>query len=244
MLIGERIEYLFRQHKRGEIIFDENGKRQKYDGHSWRVLCENHLCPRIAIKSGLCRIHRIPTRKRSSTEVAAPVEQTISEPPASSICTSSPEVPPSQSCELSQLKKGDIQLVRQQWNGTKWYSLCHYPNESCSRRSAGIKYQHLCHIHYKEYIDKQKNIANSSESAPTAKRSRSTDERSIVVAHHSETSFRRSFTCSNSIKDLLRWIKAFDFGSIPFIFDSFQLIDRFSVDVVDEQHSYGSNETD
>jgi hypothetical protein len=52
--------------------------------------------------------------------------------------------------------KGDIQCVRQQWNGTKWYSLCQHYARDCTRRSWGIKYQYLCDAHYKEYQKNEK----------------------------------------------------------------------------------------
>ena len=58
---------------------------------------------------------------------------------------------------MKKLKKGDIRLVRQQWNGTKWYSLCRYQDGNCQRRSIGLKSAYLCDIHYREYRNQQKN---------------------------------------------------------------------------------------
>jgi hypothetical protein len=63
---------------------------------------------------------------------------------------------------ITKPKKGDIQLVRQQWNGTKWYSLCQHPTRNCTRRSTGIKFRNLCDAHYKEYLEEQKNLKLSS----------------------------------------------------------------------------------
>ncbi|CAF0842069.1 unnamed protein product [Adineta steineri] len=54
-------------------------------------------------------------------------------------------------------KKGDIQLIRQLWNGTKWYSLCHHPTQNCTKRSTGKHHRYLCEQHYKESQEKQKN---------------------------------------------------------------------------------------
>jgi len=185
------------QPKRGDIIIGENGIRQKYDGHSWRNACGDEKCPRIARKHGFCNIHSISARKRSQTteivtEPALPPPPPLPIPTAivqitespirlpsppvvrseSPIRLPSPPIIRSESPDVSSLKKGDIQLVRQQWNGTKWYSLCHYPTEDCSRRSAGIKYHHFCHQHYREYVNQEKQSRNNNSSASKTQRKR------------------------------------------------------------------------
>ena len=48
-------------------------------------------------------------------------------------------------------KKGDIQTVRQQWDGTKWYSLCQNSTKDCTERAGGAKHGFLCRFHFEEY---------------------------------------------------------------------------------------------
>jgi len=85
-------------------------------------------------------------------------------------------------------KLGDIQLVRQRWNGTKWYSLCQYYTQDCTRRSNGIKSAYLCDIHYKEYLEKGKNqnlIDNNDPIllSPTVKRKKSLNNDNIRLSN-------------------------------------------------------------
>ena len=68
---------------------------------------------------------------------------------------------------ISKPKRGDVQLIRQQWNGTKWYSLCHYADEFCSRRSAGIKCDYLCDKHYRASKGKGGPVRASKNTDPT-----------------------------------------------------------------------------
>ena len=175
--------------KRGEIIIDKDGLRQKYDGHSWRLVCANEKCPRIARKHGVCKVHSTSTRKRSPLRVPVPVPAIPQEPPAVvqapiPVALSPPPIPRSNSLEVNSLKKGDVQLVRQQWNGTKWYSLCHCPTETCSRRSAGVKYHHLCHPHYKEYLDRQKTTDTRGSSTLKSQRRRGNYKVCLLFSPH------------------------------------------------------------
>lgn len=73
---------------------------------------------------------------------------------------------------ISMPKKGDIQMVRQQWNGTKWYPLCNYHTQDCPRRSSGVKHGHLCDQHYRESLEKSKERQTPILLSPTVKRKR------------------------------------------------------------------------
>jgi len=141
---------VLRSHKRGDILVDTNGIRQKYNGKFWRPMCNYNNCKSFLVARGYCHRHDMEIRKKKS-EILSSLddmehENSISESPVTQSIVSVIQKP----------KKGDIQCVRQQWNGTKWYSLCHYYTQDCSRRSRGIRAAHLCDIHYKEYIKKQK----------------------------------------------------------------------------------------
>ncbi|CAF3920137.1 unnamed protein product [Rotaria magnacalcarata] len=156
-------------HIRGDIMTHADGTRRKYDGVSWRPVCKSNNCKSYLVARGFCRRHDVEDRKRTSKSL-------------SSLNNTSKQntIPKSQlerSVRPTKIKprKGEIRSVRQQWNGTKWYSLCHYDAEDCQRRSAGAKSGYLCEKHFEEFKNKQKdqtstNDHNAALLSPTIKR--------------------------------------------------------------------------
>jgi len=178
-------------------VIDAKGIRQKYTGSCWRPLCNVDNCHRFIVARGHCRRHDTKIGKKSRTLLSLDnVEQPS--PVSESQVTESIETliqkrrkdniqQPnlrlnSQTNRLilpliTKPRKGDIQSVRQRWSGTKWYSLCRYPTQTCIRRSGGARCRHLCNIHYKEYKRIKKNPNripknNSNSLSPIIKRKR------------------------------------------------------------------------
>lgn len=138
-------------------MMQADGTRQKYDGQSWRLACKDIHCKCLAVAHGYCRRHDILTRKKNlnCNSISTDLVLSIVDPTVISIPVSKSSITRSRSSKAAKLKKGDIQLVRQQWNGTKWYSLCHHPSGNCKNRSGGAKCAHLCQVHYRERQEKQ-----------------------------------------------------------------------------------------
>lgn len=114
-------------------------------------------CTSYIVTHGFCHRHNLVTRQTTSE-----IPSSLNDTPQTS--------PPIRSTSTPQ--KGDIQLIRQQWNGTKWSPLCNYHTHDCSRRSGGIKYAHLCDIHYRESLEKNKQRNAPILLSPTVKRKR------------------------------------------------------------------------
>ena len=142
--------FFFRNHNRGEIRIKSNGIRERYNGKTWRAVCTYDSCNSFVVAHGYCHRHNIEMRKKTS-EILSSLDDT----PRQNIKSKSQNVRPL-SLTIEKPQKGDIQCIRQQWNGTKWYSLCHYYTQDCTRRSAGIKCAYLCDAHYKEYLARGK----------------------------------------------------------------------------------------
>jgi len=142
-------------------MIDANGILQKYNGKLWRPVCNYKNCKSYLVARGYCHRHDMEIRKKKS-EILSSLND-IQQPNSISESQITRSIP----LPIEKPKKGDIQNVRQRWNGTKWYSLCHYHTQDCTRRSRGIKCAHLCDIHYKEYKEKQK---NQNLLSPTVKR--------------------------------------------------------------------------
>jgi hypothetical protein len=140
----------------------DNGTRQKYDGKSWRPTCTYDECISYMVRRGYCHRHDKEAQKKadeilpSSDEHPQPISKT--------------RKTRSRPSTITKPTKGDIQLVRQQWNGAKWYSLCQHHTRDCSRRSRGIKCEYLCDAHFKEDQEKKRN--NDIPLSPTIKRQR------------------------------------------------------------------------
>ncbi|CAF3714522.1 unnamed protein product [Rotaria sordida] len=176
-------------HKRGDIIVDANGIRQKYDGLSWRPVCNLNNCNSFMVVRGYCHRHDVENRKKKS-ELLFSLDNTQQQNSTSQTEITRPIV-----STRKKPRKGEIRLVRQQWNGTKWYSLCHYYTRECKRRSAGIKSAYLCDKHYQEYKKKHKDpnlIYNDNDNdndndhillSPTIKRKKSTHNDSIFLVN-------------------------------------------------------------
>jgi hypothetical protein len=145
-------------------MIDTDGIRQKYNGKIWRPVCTYDNCNSFIVAHGYCHRHDRENRKKRSEILSLlddiPQENSISKSP---ITRSIPSI-------VKKPKKGDIQLVRQLWSGNKWYSLCNYHTQDCTRRSAGLKYANLCDIHYKKYLQKQKDQNNPISLSPRVKR--------------------------------------------------------------------------
>jgi hypothetical protein len=141
-------------------MIDMDGIRQKYNGRTWHPICNYTDCKSFIVAHGYCRRHDTETRKKRS-EILSSLDDL---PEENSISTSSI------STIVEKPKKGDIQLIRQQWNGNKWYSLCNFHTQDCTRRSAGQKYANLCDIHYKEHLEKQNAQSSLSLTSPRVKR--------------------------------------------------------------------------
>lgn len=156
---------MLRPPKRGDILVDANGIRQKYNGKFWRPICNYNNCKSFLVVRGYCHRHDMEIRKNKSQILSSLNDIEQESPIIQSI------VP-----IIQKPKKGDIQCIRQKWNGTKWYSLCHYYTQDCSRRSRGIRSAHLCNIHYKEYIKKRKdkNLIAKKNLSSKAKRKQNT----------------------------------------------------------------------
>ncbi len=159
-----RFYLLLRHHKRGDMMIGIDGIRQKYNGKIWRPVCNYTNCNCFIVAHGYCHRHDLENRKKKS-EILSSLDDllqqnSISKSPNTRSIPTIVEKP----------NKGDIQLIRQQWSGNKWYSLCNYHTQDCTRRSAGLKYANLCDIHYKEYLEKQKNQTNPILLSPRVKR--------------------------------------------------------------------------
>jgi hypothetical protein len=68
--------------------------------------------------------------------------------PVSSSTSESPFMR-STSINDTKIQKGDIQTIRQKWDGTQWHALCQYYTGDCIRYSGGIKHALLCDKHFK-----------------------------------------------------------------------------------------------
>ena len=146
-----------RTNERGKIVVRADGTREKFDGISWRLACKYENCKRLAITRGCCRPHDIDARQKNSTVLPSSADKPrrkIAQPTVRTIAVSQSKITRSAPETITKPRKGDVQLIRQQWNGTKWYSLCHYADEFCSRRSAGIKCDYLCDRHYRASKEK------------------------------------------------------------------------------------------
>ncbi|UJR33685.1 hypothetical protein I4U23_021114 [Adineta vaga] len=167
-------------HKRGDIMLNSQGIRQKYDGYSWRSVCNYNSCISYVVRHGYCHRHDMEIRKKKSN---IPLQLSKNKSQITRVKTS-PILNP---------KKGDIQMIRQLWNGTKWYSLCHYYTRDCPRRSGGKKHGYLCDIHYREYLKKQKDstlIDNYDQIllSPTMKRKKLIiDEENLIISQQSQS---------------------------------------------------------
>ncbi|CAF2049423.1 unnamed protein product [Rotaria magnacalcarata] len=176
-------------HIRGDIMTHADGTRRKYDGVSWRPVCKSNNCKSYLVARGFCRRHDVEDRKRTSKSL-------------SSLNNTSKQntIPKSQlerSVRPTKIKprKGEIRSVRQQWNGTKWHSLCHYDAEDCQRRSAGAKSGYLCEKHFEEFKNKQKdqtstNDHNAALLSPTIKRKKSINSDNIFSTHTVNQTYR------------------------------------------------------
>ncbi|CAF3974498.1 unnamed protein product [Rotaria sp. Silwood2] len=176
-------------HQRGDIMVDANGIRQKYDGQSWRPICNVNNCKSFIVAHGYCHRHDVENRQKKSAVVSS-LDDTPQQNSIPKTKITRPIV-----LTKNKPKKGEIRLVRQQWNGTKWYSLCHYHTRDCQRRSAGVKSAYLCEKHYQEYIKQRKNpnlIYNDDDNendndqvllSPIIKRKRTTHNDSILSAN-------------------------------------------------------------
>jgi hypothetical protein len=161
-----------RSPKRGDLMVDTNGIRQKYDGRSWRPVCNYKNCISFIVRHGYCHRHDMEIRNKKSKIL--PISDN-NQQKKSRIKSQTKRV---QSSSIKKPKKGDIQLIRQLWNGTKWYSLCHYHTGDCTRRSTGKRHAYLCDTHYKEYLKQRKdqNLIDHNDQvllSPTVKRKRS-----------------------------------------------------------------------
>ncbi|CAF4698903.1 unnamed protein product [Rotaria sp. Silwood1] len=139
-------------YQRGDIRVDAEGIRHKYDGQSWRLVCSIDSCKSYIVAHGYCHRHDMENRKKKPKVLSA-----LNDTPQQQNSIPQAKIKQSTIPTRTKPKKGEIRLVRQQWNGTKWYSLCHYHTRNCKRRSAGVKSAYLCEKHYKEYIMNQKN---------------------------------------------------------------------------------------
>ena len=126
------------------------------------MVCNYSDCQCYVVAYGYCHRHNLETY-RNRSEILSSLNDILQQ-------NTEPESPPTRT--ISKPKKGDIQLVRRQWNGTKWYPLCNYHTQDCPRRSAGLKYAHLCEIHYKESQEKPKERNTPILLSPTVKRKR------------------------------------------------------------------------
>ena len=142
-------------------MIDVDGICQKYNGRMWRPICNYTDCKCFIVAHGYCRRHDSEIRKKRS-EILSSLDDL---PLQISLSTSSlPTI-------VEKPKKGDIQLVRQQWDGSKWFSLCNYHTQDCTRRSIGLKCANLCDVHYKEHLEKQKRTqTNPILTSPRVKR--------------------------------------------------------------------------
>ncbi|CAF0887435.1 unnamed protein product [Adineta steineri] len=159
--------------KRGDLMIDTDGKGLKYDGHSWRYTCTNNNCKSYLVRNGFCQRHYLEMKKKQSenSSTSNNNQQEISSISNNNrqeiSSTSNNNQQENSTTKLRSIrtkpsvvlkpKKGDIQLIRQLWNGTKWYSLCHHPTQNCTKRSTGKHHRYLCEQHYKESLEKQKN---------------------------------------------------------------------------------------
>ncbi|CAF0726556.1 unnamed protein product [Adineta steineri] len=148
--------------KRGDLMIDTDGKGLKYDGHSWRYTCTNNNCKSYLVRNGFCQRHYLEMKKKQSENSSTSnnnqqeISSTSNNNRQENSTMKSKSIRTKPSVVLKP-KKGDIQLIRQLWNGTKWYSLCHHPTQNCTKRSTGKHHRYLCEQHYKESQEKQKN---------------------------------------------------------------------------------------
>lgn len=126
-------------------MVDADGIRQKYDGMCWRPVCSVSNCKSFVNARGLCYRHDTENRKKKS-EVLSTLNNIQPRP-----SISESQIIRSSKPAKAQPRKGEIRSVRQQWNGTKWYSLCNYNNGQCQRRSGGAKSAFLCEKHFREF---------------------------------------------------------------------------------------------
>lgn len=158
------------RYKRGEIKINANGSRQKFDGQSWRSVCTYNDCISYIVARGYCHRHDVEMQKKNSKVVSSmnniPKQPTVSQTPIKRLMPS---------FISKKLKKGEIRLVRQEWNGTKWYSLCHHPSLRCQRRSGGMKFAYLCEEHFQDCKTNKtfNDVTDEVLVSPTIKRKKS-----------------------------------------------------------------------
>jgi len=135
--------FFVRSFQHGEVRRNAKGKREKFNGQTWRTLCTYKNCKSYAITHHYCHRHNtemnrkrpnIPQINKTTKSSCSPIENP---------------------------KKGDVHCVRQRWNGTKWYSLCHHHSQTCQKRSQGMKYGYLCDVHYRQSLTKQKESSSN-----------------------------------------------------------------------------------
>ncbi len=153
-------------------MIDADGIRQKSNGKIWRPVCTYENCNSFIVAHGYCHRHDVEMRKKKS-EILSSLSDNNPQPNSISNSQITRLIKPT----IETPKKGEIQLVRQQWNGTKWYSLCHYHTGNCTRRSNGKKCAYLCDVHYKEYLEKQKDQILLS---PTVKRKKCNYSKNLI----------------------------------------------------------------
>ncbi|CAF1054726.1 unnamed protein product [Adineta ricciae] len=185
-------------HKQNNMRITSEGARQRYDGRYWRPVCGYDECTCFIVRNGYCHRHDIVMRTESGNN---PSKSLNIESQTNSQITPS----------MSNPKKGDVQMVRQLWNGSKWYSLCNYHTRNCMRRARGKKHKYLCDAHYKEYLKKQKDPSLIDHSdqipiSPTVKRKKliideedpptnqQHSQSSIVVMKHTEQCIQTDVT--------------------------------------------------
>lgn len=162
---------MFRLPLRGDVKTAADGSHQKYNGKSWRPICAYIDCKSYIVTQGYCHRHYVEIRNKKS-DILSSLNDIRQPNIVPELHTTRSEV-----SSVEKPKKGDIQSIRQLWNGKKWYSLCQYHVKECTRRSGGIKRAYLCDMHYKEYLKQPKtsNVIPKNKSnslSPIVKRKR------------------------------------------------------------------------
>ncbi|CAF0752507.1 unnamed protein product [Didymodactylos carnosus] len=148
-----------KQPKAGDITDMNDGTRRKYSGGAWRLMCIRQNCPSFAVTRRQCRKHANQDVGGGANKLNH-IGKTQQSTSTSAITTTTNTLNNS----ILHPNKGDIQTLRQMFDGRSWHSLCR--NNTCLKRATQNS-GFLCAAHLKE---EQQKTSGSRTTADGRKR--------------------------------------------------------------------------